>query len=123
MLPWAFYYLVGESCFHFLNPTVVFNSQSMLTNLSSTPPFASLLRKEADNIPSGLPASDSNLKKSPSILHRRVSNLPFHNKGKKLAKRMILTYMLLRKGVDFFVRSVGQRGDLNPPRGIRLQTS
>lgn len=83
MLPWAFYYLVGESCFHFLNPIVVFNSQSMLTNLSSTPPFASLLRKEADNIPSGLPASDSNLKKSPSILHRRVSNLPFYNKGKE----------------------------------------
>ena len=42
---------------------------------------------------------------------------------KKIAKRMILTYMLLRKGVDFFVRSVGQRGDLSPPRGIRLQTS
>lgn len=47
---------------------------SLLTNLSSTPPFASLLRKEADNIPSGLPASDSNLKKSPSILHRRDSS-------------------------------------------------
>lgn len=48
--------------------------QSMLTNLSTTPPFASLLRKEVDNKPSGLPASDSNLKKSPVILHRRDSS-------------------------------------------------
>lgn len=45
----------------------------MLTNLSATPPFASLLRKEEDNKPSGLP-STSNLRKSPAILQRRVRN-------------------------------------------------
>lgn len=46
---------------------------SMLTNLSATPPFASLLRKEEDNKPSGLP-STSNLRKSPAILQRRDSS-------------------------------------------------
>lgn len=54
-------------------PTCFIRSQAMLANLSSTPPFASLLRKDDDNKPGSLP-SDSNLKNSPASLHRRVSS-------------------------------------------------
>ncbi|XP_020603761.1 autophagy-related protein 13-like [Orbicella faveolata] len=46
---------------------------AMLANLSSTPPFASLLRKENDIQPCSLP-SDSNLKNSPTLLQRRDSS-------------------------------------------------
>ncbi|KAL9955130.1 hypothetical protein ACROYT_G036416 [Oculina patagonica] len=46
---------------------------ALIPNLSSTPPFASLLRKEDDNRPSSLP-SDSSLKNSPASLHRRDSS-------------------------------------------------
>ena len=45
--------------------------QAMLANLSSTPPFASLLRKQDDSKPGSLP-SESNLKNSPTLLYRRV---------------------------------------------------
>lgn len=49
------------------------SEKSMLPNLSSTPPFASLLRKEDDSKPDSLP-SDSNLKNSPTIHNRRDSS-------------------------------------------------
>ncbi|KAJ7390948.1 autophagy protein 13 [Desmophyllum pertusum] len=46
---------------------------SMLPNLSSTPPFASLLRNGDDNKPGSLP-SDNILKNSPAAIHRRDSS-------------------------------------------------
>jgi len=46
----------------------------MLANLSSTPPFASLLKKREDDTKPGSLPSDSNLKNSPASLHRRDSS-------------------------------------------------
>lgn len=46
---------------------------AMLPNLSSTLPFASLLRKEDDSKPGSLPP-ESNLKNSPTLPHRRDSS-------------------------------------------------
>lgn len=45
----------------------------MLPNLSATPPFATLLRKDEDSKPSCLPP-DSNLKNSLTMLTRKVCN-------------------------------------------------
>ena len=45
----------------------------MLPNLSATPPFATLLRKDEDSKPSCLPP-DSNLKNSLTMLNRKVCN-------------------------------------------------
>ena len=47
--------------------------QSMLPNLSATPPFATLLRKDEDSKPSSLPP-DNNLKTSLTMLDRKVCN-------------------------------------------------
>ncbi|XP_073245941.1 autophagy-related protein 13-like isoform X2 [Porites lutea] len=49
------------------------SEMSMLPNLSATPPFATLLRKDEDSKPSCLPP-DSNLKNSSTMLNRKDSS-------------------------------------------------
>lgn len=56
----------------------------MFINLLFILLFVLFLRKEVDNILSGLLVLDSNLKKLLLILYRRVSNLFFYNKGKEI---------------------------------------
>ena len=75
------YFVKQINCNLFVIVSLI-RSQAMLANLSSTPPFASLLRKEDDSKPGSLP-SDSNLKNSPALLQRRVSNhiLPSQRTG------------------------------------------